>query len=56
MVWVLHCDCGTKLTGTSEREFVENVFTHARNSHNMTMTREQALALATVEGDTPSTH
>ena len=54
MTWVIHCDCGTDVTGPSEDEFVQLALAHARASHALTMTKEQVLALATVEGETPS--
>jgi predicted small metal-binding protein len=50
MTWVIHCDCGTDVTGEAEDEFVENAQTHAKTSHALTMTREQILGLATVDG------
>jgi len=50
MTWVIHCDCGTDVTGDSEDEFVESAVSHAKTSHALTMTKEQVLALATVEG------
>ena len=53
MTWVIHCDCGTDVTGDSEDEFVESAVSHAKTSHALTMTRDQVLALATVEGETP---
>ena len=53
MTWVIHCDCGTDVTGPTEEEFVEKAIAHARTSHSLTMTKEQVLALATVEGETP---
>ena len=46
MTWVIHCDCGTAVTGTTEDEIVENAQDHAKNKHALTVTREQALALA----------
>lgn len=53
MPWVIHCDCGTELTGPTEDEFVQTTLAHARNSHALTMTKEQVLALAVVDGETP---
>jgi predicted small metal-binding protein len=50
--WVIHCDCGTDVTGSTEEEFVERAQAHAKTSHALTMTRDQVLALATVEGET----
>jgi len=55
MNWVIHCDCGTDVTGESEDEFVDRARTHAKTSHALTMTKEQVLALATVEGDATDT-
>jgi len=51
VTWVIHCDCGTDVAGPTEEEFVERAVAHAKTSHALTMTREQVLALATVEGD-----
>ena len=51
MTWVIHCDCGTDVTGHTEDEFVEMAVAHAKTSHSVTMTKEQVLALATTEGD-----
>jgi predicted small metal-binding protein len=53
MTWVIHCDCGTDVTGKTEAEFVETAMAHAKTSHALTMTKEQVLALATIEGETP---
>lgn len=49
MSWVIHCDCGTDVKGETEEEFVQRAVAHAKTSHAVTMTREQVLALATVE-------
>jgi predicted small metal-binding protein len=49
MTWIIRCDCGTDVKGDTEDEFVEKARDHARTSHALTMTREQVLALATVE-------
>ena len=54
MTWVIHCDCGTEVTGPTEDDFVATALAHARTSHALTMTREQVLALAAVEGGTAS--
>jgi len=50
MTWVIHCECGTDVKGDTEDEFVERARAHAKTSHALTMTREQVLGLATVEG------
>ena len=55
MSWVIHCDCGTDVTGPTEDEFVEKAVAHAKTSHALTMTKEQVLALATVEGEDAKT-
>jgi Protein of unknown function (DUF1059) len=44
--WVINCDCGTAVRGRTEDEIVENAQDHARAKHSLTVTREQALALA----------
>ena len=49
MTWVIHCDCGTDVSGETEDEFVERAVSHAKTSHSFTMTREQVLGLATIE-------
>jgi predicted small metal-binding protein len=54
MTWVIHCDCGTDVTGSTEGEFVEKALAHAKTSHALTMTKEQVLALATIEDETRS--
>jgi predicted small metal-binding protein len=54
MTWVIHCDCGTDVTGHTEEKFVETALDHAWTSHALTMTKEQVLALATIEGEAPS--
>jgi predicted small metal-binding protein len=51
MTWVIHCDCGTDVKGSTEEEFVERALTHSKTSHALTMTREQVLGLATLEDD-----
>lgn len=48
--WVIHCECGTDVKGDTEDEFVERARDHAKTSHALTMTKEQILGLATVEG------
>ena len=49
MTWVIQCDCGTAVTGVTEDEIVENAQDHAKHKHALTVTREQALALAEIE-------
>ena len=49
MEWVIQCDCGTAIRGSTEDEIVENAQDHARAKHSLTVTREQALALAEKE-------
>jgi predicted small metal-binding protein len=46
---VIKCDCGTPIRGMTEDELVENAQDHAKNKHAVTVTREQALALAEIE-------
>jgi predicted small metal-binding protein len=40
------CECGVVVRGDSDDELVENARQHAKNAHALTITREQALALA----------
>ncbi len=49
MEWVINCDCGTAVRGRTEDEIVENAQDHAKAKHSLTVTREQALALAEKE-------
>lgn len=46
MAWKIHCDCGVTVRGEDEDEIAANAIAHARDDHSMTITREQALALA----------
>jgi len=54
MTWVIHCDCGTDVKGATEDEFVERALAHSRTSHALTLTKEQVLALATVDDEPPT--
>jgi predicted small metal-binding protein len=49
MAWVIYCDCGTAVRGTTEDEIVTNAQDHAKNKHAVIVTPEQALALAQSE-------
>jgi predicted small metal-binding protein len=42
------CQCGLRMRGTAD-ELVPQVQKHAREAHNMTVTREEALARAQPE-------
>jgi predicted small metal-binding protein len=46
---VINCDCGYVVRGSTDDELVANAQTHARDVHNMDITREQALAMAQPE-------
>ena len=46
MGWVIKCDCGTPIRGRTDEEVAENAQDHAKSKHSLTVTREQALALA----------
>ena len=46
MTWVVRCDCGTDMTGQTEDEIIVNTQEHAKVKHSLTVTPEQALALA----------
>lgn len=43
--WKLTCQCGWETTGT-ETEVVEDAQRHGRDLHNMDVTHEQAMAMA----------
>lgn len=49
MAKVIHCDCGYVVRGETDDELVADAQTHARDAHDMEITREQALAMATEE-------
>lgn len=49
MALVIQCDCGTPVRGQNDDELVENAQDHGKNKHGVTVTREQALALAEAE-------
>ncbi len=49
MTWVVRCDCGTDMRGETEDEIVVNTQEHAQSKHSISVTREQAFALAEVE-------
>lgn len=46
MALIINCDCGVVVRGENEDELVTNAVAHAKDAHSMTITREQALALA----------
>jgi predicted small metal-binding protein len=43
---MIACDCGVVVRGETDDEIVSEAQKHARDAHNMEITREQALALA----------
>lgn len=45
----MHCDCGHVMRGETDDELVANVQKHAREVHDMELTREQILAMAQPE-------
>lgn len=51
MVYVIRCDCGTDMKGPDKDEVVTDGIEHARESHAMTVTREQVLPLVEVVAD-----
>ena len=48
MVYIIRCDCGIDVKGQDEDEIVSQGIEHARESHAMTVTREQILPLIEV--------
>lgn len=46
MAKIMQCDCGHVVRGETDDELVANVQRHAREVHDMEITREQALAMA----------
>lgn len=49
MAKIMQCDCGTVVRGETDNELVANVQEHAREVHDMEITREQVLAMAQQE-------
>ena len=46
MTKVINCECGFTVRGDTEDELVTNAKAHAREVHDMDITREQVLSLA----------
>ena len=44
---VIHCPCGFVVKGANDDELVERAREHAKQVHQMDLSREQALAMAT---------
>jgi len=49
MAKIMQCDCGHVVRGGTDDELVANVQNHAREVHDMEITREQVLAMAQQE-------
>ena len=49
MAKIMQCDCGYVVRGETDDELVANVQKHAREVHNMEVTREQVLAMSQQE-------
>jgi predicted small metal-binding protein len=49
MAKIMQCDCGYVVRGDTDDELVANVQRHAREVHDMELTREQVLAMAQQE-------
>lgn len=52
MAQIINCDCGFVVRGATEDELVSNAQAHAREVHDMEITREQVLSLAVPAGTT----
>ena len=46
MAKVMRCDCGHVVRGETDEELVAKVQEHAREVHDMEITKEQVLAMA----------
>src|SRR5690606_10739991 len=46
---VIHCPCGFIVRGDSDDDVVQKAQAHAKSTHEMELTREQALAMARPE-------
>ena len=49
MAKIMQCDCGHVVRGETDDELVANVQKHAREVHDMEITREQILAMSQQE-------
>ena len=49
MAKIMQCDCGHVVRGETDDDLVANVQNHAREVHDMEITREQVLAMAQPE-------
>jgi predicted small metal-binding protein len=49
MAKIMQCDCGYVVRGETDNELVANVQKHAREVHDMDITKEQVLAMAQQE-------
>ena len=43
---VIQCPCGSVIEGQSDEEVVKKAQQHAKTTHNMDLSREQALSMA----------
>jgi predicted small metal-binding protein len=43
---VIQCPCGTVIEGQGDEDVVKKAQEHAKATHNMELSREQALAMA----------
>ena len=46
MAKIINCDCGFTVRGETDEELVANAQAHARDEHQMEITAEQALSMA----------
>jgi predicted small metal-binding protein len=46
---VIHCPCGFIVRGENDEDVVQKAQAHAKSTHEMELTREQALAMARPE-------
>ena len=49
MAKIMQCDCGHVVRGETDDDIVTNVQKHAREVHDMEITREQVLAMSQQE-------
>ena len=49
MAKIMQCDCGHVVRGETDDELVANVQKHAREVHDMEITRDQVLAMSQPE-------
>jgi predicted small metal-binding protein len=46
---VVRCSCGVEIRADDERDLIDQVQSHAKEAHDLTLNDEQVLAMAEIE-------